>query len=373
MVEGDAMIPVFCPSHNHLEHEAVKRCLDSGWTGLGPRVAEFEEKFSEYVNAKHSIATNSGTAALHLAFKLLDIGPGDEVIVPALTFISTAQAVAYTGAKPIFCDIDRSTLLMDFSKISQLINGRTKAIVPVLYGGQPIPDPQPIFYCDGSIPIVYDCAHACGAKWDAKDKICCYSFHSVKNLSCGDGGMLTVPCSKMAKRARQLRWCGIDTSTYDRATTGNVPTSGTYKWEYDIQEIGYKCHMNDLTASIGLVQLAKMDDMQLKRLQLVIRYGNNLPKNLGFRIAGGSSWHLMVIRTDRRNELADFLRTKGINTGVHYKPIHLYPCWNHGRAGRPHLPIVEDEWKKLLTLPLFPDMTMDQVDLVCAGIKEFFS
>lgn len=180
------------------------------------------------------------------------------------------------------------------------------------------------------------------------------------------------------ERAKRLRWCGIDTSTYDRAATTGVSTA-QYKWDYQVTDIGYKCHMNDITASIGLVQLAKLPEMQRQRFQLVCRYMDHFgawPGQIEMDTLpwpnSGSAQHLFIIKTDRRNELADYLRSKGINTGVHYKPIHLYPVFRRHGASQ-ILPVVEREWQRLLTLPLFPDMTLEQVDYVCASIKEFYA
>lgn len=360
------MIPVFRPSHDHREIIAVAETLRSGWTGLGPKVAEFEAAFAEYVGVEHAVATNSGTSALHLAYRLVGAGPADEVIVPSLTFVSTALAASYLGATPVFADSCADTLLMDYDHARTLITGRTKAVCIVLYGGQTLPS-IPQFYCDGGIPVVLDCAHACGSKQDLSiAPIHCWSFHAVKNLACGDGGMVTMHSADLAERARRLRWCGIDTSTYDRGLT-----STGYKWEYNVNEVGYKCHMNDITASIGLVQLAKMPEMQEKRVTLVNRYMMQLPLDLIKQSIEPrmSSNHLFYIRTEQRNELADYLRKQGINTGVHYKPIHLYDCWG---KSKPYLPVVEREWRKLLTLPLYPDLTLAEVDYICDSIKEFY-
>ncbi len=361
------MIPVFKPSHDHREIIAAAECLRSGWTGLGPRVAEFEQKFAQYVGVEYAVATNSGTSALHLAYRLLGVGPSTEVIVPSLTFVSTALAASYLGATPVFTDVVSDTLLMDYDHARTLITPRTKAVCIVLYGGQTVAS-IPQFYCDGNIPVVLDCAHACGARQGLSiAPLHCWSFHAVKNLACGDGGMLTMHSRDLYERAKRLRWCGIDTSTYDRANSA----VGSYKWEYDVKEVGYKSHMNDITASIGLVQLQKMPEMQKKRLELVAGYAQlkKLSVNICPVLKDDSSWHLFTIRTDRRNKLADYLRSKDINTGVHYKPIHLYDCW--GKV-KPFLPIVEREWQKLLTLPLFVDMTLEQVDTICDAIKDFY-
>ncbi len=357
------MIPLFRPSHDHREAEAVGAVLKSRWTGLGPKTEEFEQKFAEYVGARYAVGVNSATSALHIALKLLDVGPGDEVIVPTLTFVSTAHVVKFCNATPVFVDINEDTLCMDYEGARREVFDETKAIIPVLYGGQPI---EP--WVQGDIAPLYDCAHACGSSFNAGGKLCTWSFHSVKNLSCGDGGMITTDNEAFWQRAKRLRWLGINKGTWDRE-------KGGYSWDYNCEEIGFKYHMNDLMAAVGLVQLEKMPQMQAKRLELVQCYYRGL-QSLEERgllkrppITRGSSWHLFYIRSKRRDELAAFLKTRDIATGVHYRPIHLYPCYGVNY----HLPVAERVWLELLSLPLFPDLTLGEVDFICDSIKEFYA
>lgn len=350
------MIPVFRPSYDRREEQAIVETLRSGWVGMGPKTEKFEKEFAQYVGAEYAIAVNSCTAALHIALKLLNVGPGDEVLVPTITFVSTAHAVCYVGATPVFCDVNERDLCIDWKDAVKKITPKTKAIIPVLYGGKPIYAPADI-----KLPRIYDCAHAAGSKFIATGRLCCWSFHAVKNLATGDGGMITTCDEQLAERARRLRWMGINRNTWDRS-------KGGYQWEYGIDEIGYKYHYNDLAASIGLVQLSKLPAMQARRESLVESYLKYLRHIEPPAYNTGSSWHLVVGKTDRRDELADFLRSRGISTGVHYKPIHLYPCYKQKIT----IPVAEKIWPRILTLPLYPDMCDDEVRHVCDEINNFF-
>ena len=349
------MIPVFRPYYDEREEQAVLEVLRSGWIGLGPRTEQFEKEFAAKVGARYAVAVNSCTAALHIALRMLEIGVGDEVLVPTVTFVSTAMAADYLGASPVFCDVDRDTLCLDYADAARRRTLRAKAIVPVLYGGRPVEEP------DLGIPVIYDCAHAAGADFDVTGKVCCWSFHAVKNLATGDGGMITMDDPELYERAKRLRWLGIDKSTWDRSGVQQ-----RYWWEYQIDEVGYKCHLNDLAAALGIVQLQKLDEMQEIRHRLVRQYLDELSGIDGVELPAydeRSAWHLLPIRTPLRNELALWLQERGISTGVHYKPVHLYPLYNKWA-----LPVAEAEWVKLLTLPLFPGLASEQVSMICEQV-----
>jgi len=352
----ERVIPVFRPYYDEREEQAVAQVLRSGWVGLGPRTEEFEVKFAARVGAKYAVAVNSCTAALHLALKLLDIGPGDEVLVPTITFVSTAVAVQYQSAVARFCDVQPDHLLIDYDDAAARWTSRTRLMIPVLYGGRPLPAPP------GGMPVIYDCAHAAGARWNAGGKICCWSFHAVKNLATGDGGMITLDDESLYRRALRLRWLGIDKTTWDRARD-----AVRYYWEYRIDEVGYKYHMNDLTAAIGLVQLEKLDEMQEIRHRLVRQYIAELRDVPDLEVPQydeNSSWHLLCVRTCHRNELWRSLDAQGIQTSVHYKPLHLLPMF-----GQVSLPVAEREWERILTLPLFPGLSSSEVSRICDGVR----
>lgn len=366
-----AMIPVLRPSYTDAEAQAVAQVLRSGWSGLGPRVEEFEHSFAEHLGVRHAIATSSCTAALQIALRLVGVRDSGCVLVPSLTFVSSAHAIAYNSAQPIFMDIDRESLCSLDAQAEEVLRrkhyGNIDAIVSVLYAG------QPLGISSTKYPVVYDCAHACGSTFDARDKLCCWSFHAVKNLSCGEGGMLTTDDSTIADRARRLRWMGIDTSTYERNYFGvGYSERPRYKWEYGCNEIGFKANMSDIQAAIGLVQLQRLPEMQQKRIVLASAYWQHLRGLEDFILPlthwEGSSYHLFVTRCKFRDRLHQFLADRQISTGVHYKPIHLYKCYGYQTP----LPVAEEEWTKLLTLPLYPDLTLDQVARICDAIRNFY-
>lgn len=367
------VIPVFKPSLGDDEIEAVSEVMRSGWIGLGPRTAEFETRFAAFCRTPHAVALNSGTAALDLAMKLLGIGAGDEVIVPTITFVSTAHVVAQNLGTPVFTDVDRRTLNIDPDDIARKLTPRTTAIIVVHHGGRPA-DIDAIRAVAGEIPVVEDCAHATGALYKGAPvggigAIGCFSFHAVKNITTGDGGMLTTRDAAWADRARVLRWLGIDRSTWQRAE-GETP----YAWEYQVAELGLKCHMNDIAAAMGLVQLRRLHALNSRRRVIVSRYREGLADIDRIELPPEddavfqSSWHMFVIKCERRDGLSNFLAAQGVATGVHYAPIHRYRCY----GSQPRLPAAEAEFERLLTLPLFPDLHDDQVDHIIALIRSFY-
>lgn len=365
-----SVISLFKPYIGDVELESVRDVFESGWIGLGPKTEQFEKGFAKYVGCKYAVGLNSATAALDLSLKLLNINRGDEIIVPTITFVSTAHVVKYNLADPIFVDVDQN-LLIDLNDLEQKITSRTKAIIPVHYAGRPV-DMDRLKEIAGDIPIIEDAAHAAGSTY--KGKKCgslglmgCFSFHAVKNLAMGDGGAITTNDEALYERAKKLRWLGIDKSTWSRSAE-NKP----YWWEYAVEEVGLKCHMNDIAASIGLVQLSKLDSMNTTRRSIAERYTAGLPREVLTPMmdtdVSKSSWHIYCVRCPKRNELSVYLQERGIATGVHYKPIHLYKCYGN----TPRLPNAEMYFEEILSLPMHPGLTNDEVDLVIAAIRSFY-
>lgn len=368
------MIPVFKPSLEAEELDNLKKIFKNGWIGLGPLTEDFERKFSKYAGAGHAVGVNSCTAALHLALIACDLKKNDEVIVPAVTFISTGIVVVYCGAKPVFADVKEDTLCIDAEDVEKKITKNTKVIIPVHYGGHPC-EMDKLFSIANKrgIRIIEDAAHACGSSYKGKkigslsSMSTCFSFHAVKNLAIGDGGMITTGNAALADRLRKARWFNITKSTWDRSRKGR------YFWRYDIDDVGYKYHMNDVAAAIGLAQLKKLDNMNEIRRKLVSRYNDAL---------GGSGWidipvlrkgmesscHNYVIKTRHRDDLSDYLREKDISTGVHYEPINHYKIFKGCFAD---VPAAERIWKKLLTLPLYPDLSFTDQDVIIGEIIKF--
>ncbi len=366
------MIQVFKPNMGQEEIEAVAEVLKSGWIGLGPKTVEFEKRFTEYIGVDYTVGVNSATSALDLALKLLHINYGHEVIVPTMTFVSTAHVVAYNLATPIFTDVDPATLSIDIEDVKRKINVRTKAIIPVHYSGRPV-DMDSLKEVAGDIPIIEDAAHACGGEYKGKKcgslgDIGCFSFHAVKNLAMGDGGALTLNDKAIAERAKRLRWLGIDKGTWDRSDYDRK-----YWWEYFVDEIGLKCHMNDIMAAIGLVQLSKLDRMNARRKEIARKYSEAFKNTDWIETPPEddsdykSSWHIYCIKVERRNDLSVYLQENGIATGVHYKPIHLYPCYGN----KPFLPVAERLFQKILSLPMYPGMSDKDVEKIIGTVVSF--
>lgn len=319
---------------------AVEKVLRSGWIGLGPKTAEFEEKFAKYVGVKYAVAVNSGTAALHLALVVSGIKKGDEVITTPLTFISTNHVVLYQEAVPVFAEIDPATYCISTSAIEKLITPKTKAIMCVHYGGYPC-DIDGIYKIAKkyNLKVIEDAAHACGSSYRGKRigsfGLTCFSFHAVKNLPLGDGGMITTNNKKQYERLKRLRWLGINKSTYARSGTDKEPSA--YLWRYNVPEIGFKYHMNDINAAIGIEQLKLLDKQNAYRRKLAAIYNKELnhPDIIAFPPVLSSdmltSQHLYVLQVKRRENLINKLEANGINPGVHYLPNNLFPMYRNCR------------------------------------------
>lgn len=367
------MIRVFKPSFGKQELEAVAEVMKSGWIGLGPKTLEFEQAFAAFCHADHCIGLNSGTAAINMALSLLGVKKGDEVILPTVTFVSAAHCVIAHGATPIFADVERDTLNIDLPDVERKISSRTRAIMPVHYGGRPVKMSE-LLAIAGSIPVVEDCAHASGSRYKNKPVGCigtmgCFSFHAVKNLAMGEGGAIVLNDSLLAARARKRRWLGIDMETWDRTQMDR-----SYWWEYSIEEIGVKSHMDDIHAAIGIVQLGKLEKANQRRREIVRIYRQELRDVMELEMPPYespdfvSSWHIFGIKADRRDELNLYLDKRGISTGVHYKPLHLYRCY----GSQPALSVAEEVFHKMLTLPLYPDLTDEEVLYVTDSIRSFY-
>lgn len=353
------MIPVLRPSMTDREIANVTDVLKSGWLGEGSYVHAFEKAMAARYGVAECVTVNSCTAALHLALLSHGIGPGDEVIVPALTFASTALAVLYCGAKPVFADVREDTLCMTPATYREVMTPRTKALIPVDYAGFPANWGNKPGY---GLYVIQDAAHSCGGI--AYGDSVCLSFHPVKNLATGDGGAILLNDCERAEKLRALRWCGIDRSTWQR-------TGKRYAWDYSIESVGYKCHWNDVQAAIGLAQLDRLTEMNARRRQIAERYTAELGDVLQVPVDHPRhTWHLYAARVDadKRDALLDHLANRGISAGVHYAPLTRYPMF----ADQPTPPVTEREWRRLVSLPIFADLTDDEQTRVIGAVKEFF-
>lgn len=372
------MIPVYRPWIGQAEARAVARVLRSGWLGLGPVTAEFESRFARYAGAPHAVATSSGTAALHLALLAAGVGSGDDVILPAFTFVATAEAVLMCGARPVFADIDPGTLNLDPADVRRKLTGRTRAILPVHYGGLPcdLEALRKVARRGRRVALVEDAAHACGSSYRGRrigvhGDFVCFSFHAVKNLTTGEGGMITTADGKAATRLRRLRVFGIDRDAWARHRT--KPRGRLEEWRYQVNEPGFKAHLHDLSAAIGLVQLAKLDRGNGIRRAIAQRYDQAFRALPGVTLRGApagavTNHHLYVIDIARRDLLLERLRRRGIAAGVHYEPTHLLRAF---RRWRVPLPVTERVWRRLVSLPIYPTLGAADQGRVIRGVAEF--
>lgn len=371
------MIPLFKPSFSRLEEQAVIKTLRSGWIGSGPQTKAFEEKMAQLTNTKHAIATNSATAALHLSL-LVSIKPGDEVISPSLTFVAANQAILHAGGKIVFADVNPRTLSANPKDILGKITYKTKAILVMHYGGHPVDLKPLIKVCrKKNIILIEDCAHAAGSYYHNQHvggfgNFGCFSFAAIKNITTGDGGMVVTNNKKQAKQMRQLAWSGISSSTWSRYQN---KARKSYKWQYNVNQLGFKYQMNDIAASIGLVQLKRLRATNLKRRQITKRY-NQAFKNISWlKIPqvypwAKSSHHNYFIKVNKniRNKLIDHLNQTGISANVHYLPNHKYKMFKQFPA---NLPITNKVWQQIVLLPIYPDLTKSDQNKIIKTVKSF--
>ena len=369
----EALIPVFRPWYDDAELKNVAQVLESGWIGMGPKTAEFERRFAEYIGVPHAVGVNSATAALHLALKVLNVS-GGEVITTPMTFVSTNHAILYNDAEPVFADIEEDTLNISPEAVEKNLTDRARAIVVVHYGGHAV-DMDPILELADArgIPVVEDVAHGAGGSYKGEKlgslgDIGSFSFHAVKNLATGDGGMITVLDPETDAWLRRLRWVGIDKDTWDRSEVDQK-----YSWYYSVQELGYKYHMNDIAAAIGLAQFEKLEAGNRRRREIT-NYYNERFADLGWlempvqKSYADSANHNYVAKLDRRDDLMAHLNGLRISTGMHYMPNHLYTMY---RGFRADVPVTERVWKRLVTLPLYPGMSDADVERVVDGVLSF--
>lgn len=370
------LIELSRPSVGNAEARAVAAALRSGWLGLGPLTARFERRFAARMGARHCIATSSGTAALQLATTLIGLRAGDEVIVPALTFVATAHAVRYTGARVIFADVTPDTLTLDPADVRRKLTARTRAVIPVHYAGHPCAmDEIHAIAASAGIVVIEDAAHAVGAAYRGRpvgslSRLTCFSFHAAKNITTGEGGAVTCASAADDARLRRLRALGMSRDTWGRRGAGRGP-----RWRYDVTEVGYKAAMHDLAAAIGLVQLTKLASFNARRRAIAARYMKafaDLPWLEVPRVQpwARSAFYSYPVRVRERAALARHLARRGIVTGVHYRPLHHHGVYRSPEAA---VPVTDALWRNLLLLPLHPGLREREQAAVIAAIRDFGS
>lgn len=380
----DATIPFHEPSLGLEEEKEVLDTLRSGWLTTGPKTRRFERQFAEYVGAEHAVALNSCTAALHLALHVHGIGPGDEVITTPITFAATANVIEHVGARPVFVDVQPDTLNLDPVLVERAVTPRTRAIIPVHFAGHPCEMEALHDIADHhGLVIIEDAAHAVGASYRGRriggiSPLTTFSFYATKNMTTGEGGMITTDSEDLAGRLRILSLHGISVDAWKRCRPG------AYK-HWDIVEPGFKYNMFDIQASLGLHQLAKLDGFIEARKRWTQMYDNGFADtpemtSLTRRIDVASAYHLYVIRLARerlrlsRDEFLEALQDRGVGVGVHFRPVHLHPYYREKYGFAPGaLPVAEEAGESLLSLPLFPTMTERQVAEVIRRVQETIS
>jgi perosamine synthetase len=397
---GEALqVPFFRPSISEADIEEVNACLRSGWLTTGPRAKQFEAGFAEAVGARHALALNSCTAALHLAVEALGLRGGQAVLVPTMTFAATAEVVRYQGAVPLLVDCEPATLNMDLAdaarKIADLRAGRTPqdpalevvGIMPVHVGGLMLDmDAVRAFAEEHGLWLVEDAAHSFPAAYRGSAEkpwrrcgentaaVSCFSFYANKTMTTGEGGMAVTDDDRLAGRMRQMSLHGLSHDAWKRY-------SGNSAWDYRIVAAGYKYNMTDIAAALGNCQLRRAGEMRTEREAIAAYYRAALRDVMPIELPPSPqdrvhAWHLFPIRLklDRlpfdRNRFIEELRSRGVGCSVHWRPLHLHPYYDETFKWRPEqLPVASEQWLKIVSLPLFPGMRREEMEHVVETIR----
>lgn len=378
-------LPFAHPSITDVERAAVDEVLRSGWLTTGPRVKEFEAAFAEYVGAPHAVAVNSATAALHLALNALDIGPGDDVLVPTWTFAASAEVVIYQGARPVLVDVDARTLNVTVEGVLAAITPQTKAAIVVHIAGRPAPIEALVAELSArGIAVVEDAAHAFPSRLAGATRLVgtygrvnAYSFYATKTITTGEGGMVVTDDQALADRARMMSLHGISRDAWKRYTEAG-------SWYYEIEAPGFKYNMTDIAAALGLAQLSRAQELLEARRELARAYTRSISAStiaplveLPLDEADGShAWHLYVLRlnldriTVDRAEVIRLLREHRIGASVHFIPLHLHPYYRSRPETTPSpLPVATTEYERVVSLPIWPGMTTADVERVTSALE----
>jgi dTDP-4-amino-4,6-dideoxygalactose transaminase len=379
-------LPFALPDIDEAEIDAVVACLRSGWVTTGPTTRRFEQDFDAYLGGGvQAIAVNSATAGLHLALESLGIGPGDEVIVPTLTFTATAEVARYLGARPVFVDVEPDRMTLSVAAVEAALTPRTRAIVPVHYAG---------LACDmdgllalarrHGLRVVEDAAHAFPTRYKGRlvgtldSDITVFSFYANKTMTTGEGGMVVTRDPDLAQRVRVMRLHGISQDAFDRYVS-HKPA-----WYYEVVAAGFKYNLTDIASAIGIEQLRKIDRFAARRADLARRYRDglaDLPLHLPARPDSDSThaWHLYVVRLATgaplgRDDLIGELARRGIGTSVHFIPLHRQPYWRDTYDLSPaRFPVAEACYPRMLTLPLYTKMSDADQDRVIGHLRELLA
>jgi len=367
MAEKKTFIPYGRQSISQDDIDAVVAVLQSDWLTTGPAVEAFERGICDFVGTSHAVAVSSGTAALHTAMYALGLGAGDEVIVPPMTFAATANAILYVGATPVFADVESASLLLCPEAVEQKITNRTRAIIAVDYAGQPcdytalraLADKHDLF-------LVADACHSLGASYCGKmcgslADLSVFSFHPVKPITTAEGGMIVTERLDLADKMRTFRSHGITTDHRQRSETGI--------WFYEMTELGFNYRLSDLQCALGMSQLQRLPEMIARRQQIAAAYDKafrgSLICPLQVRPDVSHGYHLYVVRLPERDRTFTLMREAGIGVNLHYIPVHLHPFYRQRFANATGMcPVAEQAFTEILSLPIFPSMTDQDVEQV---------
>lgn len=375
---------------HHITDEDIQAVIDvlhSNNLTQGPKIREFENAFSEYIGAKHAVAVSNGTAALHLSAMALKIRPGDKVITTPITFVASANCVRYCGGEVVFADIDPETYLLDIKKVKVLLENAPKntfkGIIPVDFAGYPVNMEEYRQLSDEhGLWLIEDACHAPGGYFvDSKGvkefcgngqfaDLSIFSFHPVKHIAAGEGGMITTNDEKLYRKLLNLRTHGIQ-QDYSKLTENHGP------WYYEMQELGFNYRLTDIQSALALSQLKRAEQNLERRHQIARKYDEAFentpiitPKTTNEIF---HAYHLYVIRSEKRDELLRYLRQLNIIVQVHYIPVHYHPYYRHQGWGKGDFPVAEEFYRQCLSIPIYPTLTDDEQDYVIQKILEFFN
>ncbi|MFH1475944.1 MAG: aminotransferase class I/II-fold pyridoxal phosphate-dependent enzyme [Verrucomicrobiota bacterium] len=374
-------LPFSRPSITEADIQAVGDVLRSGWITTGVHAAKFEQEFAAYVGARGAVALASATGGMHVILKALHIGPGDEVVTPSMTWASTVNLIVLAGARPVFADIDRDTLMAGPDQIAAVLTPKSKLIVPVHFTGAPADlDPIRRIAAERGIAVVEDAAHAAGTEYRGRrigaSGTAIFSFHPIKNMTSGEGGMVCAEDAALLDTVRRLKFHGLGVDAFDRTMQGRSPQA-------EVVEPGYKYNLTDIAAVLGRRQLARLDEFNRRRTELALYYRRRLAavdeilplKDPPYPMR--HAWHLFIVRLDidraglGRDAFMEALKQKNIGTGLHFRAVHLQKYYREKMGcARGMLPDTEWNSDRLCSLPLFPDMHPEDVDDVVTAIKE---
>ncbi len=376
-----SFLPFSRPSITEDDVAAVTEVLRSGWITTGSKASEFESQFCEYVGCTGTVALSSATAGMHVTLKMLGIGPGDEVITPSLTWVSTVNLIVLAGAKPVFADVDRDTLMVNRQTLEKCITDKTRLMIPVHFAGAAADnDSIRQLAAENKIIVIEDAAHALGTSFKdqpiGRTGTAIFSFHPIKNITTAEGGMVCSDSPEVLERIRRLKFHGLGVDAYDRQMQGRSPQA-------EVLEPGYKYNLPDILAVLGIKQLSRLEEFNRRRTELALYYRQRLSEieeivpvsdpAYPFKHA----WHLFIIRlnTDKvrlsRDEFMNELKQRNIGTGLHFRAVHLQKYYREQMGmQRGMLPNTEWNSDRICSLPLFPDMTREDVKDVIDTIKE---